>query len=129
LVGDRLREDVILRNLGAEPVGVTLSLAVDTDFADLFAVKEGRVQPPHGLAVDIGTASMAFTFAGPDYTRGVQITAATGDPIVTPGRFTFRIVVPQRSRWSTCPTCPLVPPGCARNFSNRICFSGGALRH
>ncbi|MDT7757734.1 MAG: hypothetical protein QOH27_3632 [Mycobacterium sp.] len=102
LVGDGMREDVILRNLGAEPVGATLSLAVDTDFADLFAVKEGRVQPPHGLAVDIGTASMAFTFAGPDYTRGVQITAATGDPIVTPGRFTFRIVVPQRSQWSTC---------------------------
>jgi glycogen debranching enzyme len=102
LVGDGMREDVTLRNLGAEPVGVTLSLAVDTDFADLFAVKEGRVQPPHGRAVDIGTASMALTLAGSDYTRGVQITAATGDPIVTPGRFTFRIVVPQRSQWSTC---------------------------
>jgi hypothetical protein len=78
LVGDRLREDVISRNLGGEPVGVTLSLAVDTDFADLSAVKEGRVQLPHDLAVDIGTASMAFTLAGPDYTRSVQITAATG---------------------------------------------------
>jgi glycogen debranching enzyme len=102
LVGDGMREDVTLRNLGAEPVGVTLSLAVDTDFADLFAVKEGRVQPPHGRAVDIGTASMALTLAGSDYSRGVQITATTGDPIVTPGRFTFRIVVPQRSQWSTC---------------------------
>jgi glycogen debranching enzyme len=102
LVGDGMREDVILRNLGSEPVGVTLSLAVDSDFADLFAVKEGRVQQPRGVAVDIGTASMALTFAGPDYTRGVQITAASGDPIVTPGRFTFRVVVPQRSQWSTC---------------------------
>ncbi|MCW2516492.1 MAG: hypothetical protein JWR11_5534, partial [Mycobacterium sp.] len=102
LVGDGMREDVILRNLGSEPVGVTLSLAVDSDFADLFAVKEGRVQQPRGVAVDIGTASMALTFAGPEYTRGVQITAASGDPIVTPGRFTFRVVVPQRSQWSTC---------------------------
>src|ERR1700734_2082525 len=59
-VGDGMREDVVLRNLGAEPIGVTLALIVDTDFADLFAVKEGRVQPPHGLAVDIGAASMAF---------------------------------------------------------------------
>jgi glycogen debranching enzyme len=100
-VGDGMREDVILRNLGAEPVGVTLTLAVDTDFADLFAVKEGRVQPPHGVAADIGTASMAFTLAGPDDTRSAQITT-TGDAIVTPGRFTFRIVVPQRSQWSTC---------------------------
>ncbi|HEY4792863.1 MAG TPA: glycogen debranching N-terminal domain-containing protein, partial [Mycobacterium sp.] len=53
-VGDGMREDVVLRNLGAEPIGVTLALIVDTDFADLFAVKEGRIQPPHGLAVDIG---------------------------------------------------------------------------
>lgn len=100
-VGDGMREDVILRNLGAEPIGVTLTLAVDTDFADLFAVKEGRVQPPHGLTADIGRASMAFTLAGPDDTRSTQVTS-TGDPIVTPGRFTFRIVVPQRSQWSTC---------------------------
>ena len=100
-VGDGMREDVVLRNLGAEPIGVTLALIADTDFADLFAVKEGRVQPPHGLAVDIGAASMAFTIAGPDDTRCAQITA-TGEPIVTPGRFTFRIVVPQRSQWSTC---------------------------
>src|SRR3984885_2411610 len=44
---------------------------------------------------------MTFTVAGPDDTRSAQITA-TGEPIVTPGRFTFRIVVPQRSQWSTC---------------------------
>ncbi len=100
-VGDGMREDVILRNLGAEPIGVTLALTVDTDFADLFAVKEGRVQTPHGLVVDLGAASMTFKVAGPDDTRTAQITA-TGEPIVTPGRFTFRIVVPQRSQWSTC---------------------------
>jgi glycogen debranching enzyme len=100
-IGDGMREDVILRNLGAEPIGVTLALTVDTDFADLFAVKEGRVHTPHGLAVDLGVASMTFTVAGPDDTRSAQITA-TGEPIVTPGRFTFRIVVPQRSQWSTC---------------------------
>src|ERR1700731_3762277 len=36
LVGDGMREDVTLRNLGPEPIGVTLTLAVDTDLADLF---------------------------------------------------------------------------------------------
>jgi glycogen debranching enzyme len=100
-IGEGMREDVVVRNLGPEPIGITLTLTVDTDFADLFAVKEGRVQPPHGLVVDMGAASMAFTIAGPDDTRTAQITA-TGDPIVTPGRFTFRIVVPERSQWSTC---------------------------
>lgn len=100
-VGDGMREDIVLRNLGAEPVGVTVTLTVDTDFADLFAVKEGRVQPPHGLAVDLGTASMTFTAAGAEDTRSSQITA-TREAIITPGRFTYRIVVPQRSQWSTC---------------------------
>jgi glycogen debranching enzyme len=100
-VGDGMREDVVLRNLGPEPVGVTMTVAADADFADLFAVKEGRVHAPHGLAVDIGATSLTFTLAGAEETRSAVITA-TGDPIVTAGRFTFRTVVPARSQWSTC---------------------------
>jgi glycogen debranching enzyme len=100
-VGDGMREDVVVRNLGPEPVGVTVTVAADADFADLFAVKEGRVHTPHGLAVDIGATSLTFTLAGAEDTRSAVITA-TGDPIVTAGRFTFRTVVPARSQWSTC---------------------------
>jgi glycogen debranching enzyme len=100
-VGDGMREDVVLRNLGPEPVGVILTLTAEADFADLFAVKDGRAHLPHGIAVDVGAASLTFTLAGPDDTRSARITAI-GDPIVTPGRFTFRVVVPQRSVWSTC---------------------------
>jgi glycogen debranching enzyme len=100
-VGDGMREDVVLRNHGAEPVGVTVTLTADVDFADLFAVKEGRVHMPHGLGVDIGAASLTFTRTGTDDTRCAVITA-TGDPTVTAGRFTFRTVVQARSQWSTC---------------------------
>ncbi len=102
LVGDGMREDVTLRNLGAEAVAVTLCLTADADFADLFAVKEGRVRPPQGVVVDIGSAAMTLTLPGHDDSRSVHITAATGDPIVTPGGFTFRVVVSPRSQWSTC---------------------------
>jgi glycogen debranching enzyme len=100
-VGDGMREDVVLRNLGAEPVGLTLSVCVDTDFADLFAVKEGRVPSQHGLTVDVGATSLTFTLAGVEGTSTAVVTA-TGQPVVTPGRFTFRVVVPARSQWSTC---------------------------
>ena len=100
-VGDGMREDVVLRNLGPEPVGVTVTVTADADFADLFAVKEGRVRPPHGLAVDLGATSLTFTLAGAEDTRSAVITA-TGNPVVTAGRFTFRTVVPARSEWSTC---------------------------
>jgi glycogen debranching enzyme len=100
-VGEGMREDVVLRNLGPEPVGVTVTVAADADFADLFAVKEGRVHTPHGVGVDIGATSLTFALAGAEDTRSAVITA-TGDPIVTAGRFTFRTVVPARSQWSTC---------------------------
>jgi glycogen debranching enzyme len=100
-VGDGMREDVVLRNHGAEPVGVTVTVAADVDFADLFAVKEGRAHVPHGVGVDIGAASLTFTRPGEDDTSCAVITA-TGEPMVTAGRFTFRTVVPARSQWSTC---------------------------
>lgn len=98
-VGDGMREDVELRNFGHEPASVTLTMAVDVDFADLFAVKEGRVAAPHGVSVDLATDSMTYTIAGPGGTRTVRI-AASGEPAVTPGRFTFDVVVAGRGEWS-----------------------------
>src|SRR5665213_1180593 len=41
-VGQGMREDVTIRNFGDEPSLCTVELFVDADFADLFAVKEGR---------------------------------------------------------------------------------------
>src|SRR4051794_28370523 len=44
-IGNGLREDVVLRNPGSEPTTCIVTVVVDADFADLFEVKEGRVQP------------------------------------------------------------------------------------
>jgi hypothetical protein len=41
-VGDGMREDLLLRNVGPEAAGVVVGYIVSADFADLFAVKEGR---------------------------------------------------------------------------------------
>jgi glycogen debranching enzyme len=100
-VGNGMREDLVLHNLGPEPVGVTVTIGADVDFADLFAVKEGRARPARGVLVEVGASSLTFTLPGNDNTRGAVITA-TGRPQVSPGQFTFRIVVPARSKWSTC---------------------------
>jgi glycogen debranching enzyme len=59
------------------------------------------VHTPHGVGVDIGATSLTFNLAGAEDTRSAVITA-TGSPLVTAGRFTFRTVVPARSQWSTC---------------------------
>ena len=44
-ISSKLSDEVILRNLSLERVQVRVTLRVDADFADVFAVKEGRVQP------------------------------------------------------------------------------------
>lgn len=99
-VGDGMREDISLRNFGHEPACITLTMAVDVDFADLFAVKEGRVTAPHGVAVDLATDTMTYTMAAPGGNHVARI-AATGESSITPGRFTFQVVVGGRSEWST----------------------------
>lgn len=98
-VGVGMREDLVLRNFGHEPASLTLTMAVDTDFADLFAVKEGRVAAPLGISVDLGADTMTYTLAAPGGSHVVRI-AASGNPSVAPGRFTFEIVVAGRTEWS-----------------------------
>ncbi|MEH3140462.1 MAG: amylo-alpha-1,6-glucosidase [Mycobacterium kyogaense] len=98
-IGDGMREQIVLRNFGQEPAGVALTVVVDSDFADLFAVKEGRVTAPHGIAVDLGSDSMTYTMTAAGHSHVAHI-SATGEPTVTPGRFTFEVVVPGRAEWS-----------------------------
>jgi glycogen debranching enzyme len=97
LVGDGMRETITVDNLGREATAVRLDLHVDADFADLFAVKEGR-------AVHGGSDATA---AGPelllrdrrDGSRGVSFTA-TAEPVVVPGALSWQVVVPAGGRWS-----------------------------
>ena len=44
-VGDGMREDIVLLNVGPEAAGVLITVAVEADFADLFEVKECRAIP------------------------------------------------------------------------------------
>lgn len=98
-IGDGMEEHVFLRNFGHEAASAILTMAVDVDFADLFAVKEGRVTAPHGVSVDLNSNSMTYTMATSDGTRVARI-VASGEPSTTPGRFTFHVVVPARNEWS-----------------------------
>lgn len=100
-IGDGMREDVVLRNVGPEAVGVTVVVTVEVDFADLFAVKEQRAVAPAGLTRDVVDGALVFTLAGPCGSRVSSITA-TGRPRVTPEGFTFDALVPARSQWSVC---------------------------
>ena len=62
-VGQGMREDVVIRNFGDEPTFCSLELFVDSDFADLFAVKEGRVTDVDGdIRREHGDAHLEFSY-------------------------------------------------------------------
>ncbi|MCW2500535.1 MAG: Amylo-alpha6-glucosidase [Frankiales bacterium] len=93
-VGNGLREDVTVRNLGREVAGVQLELAVDSDFAGLFEVKEGRVRE----RTDVQRA------AEPDGLRlgrpegdGAQAVVVRADraPSTSPAGLQWQLVVPK----------------------------------
>jgi glycogen debranching enzyme len=97
LIGDGLRETITVDNLGREASAVTLTLHVDGDFADLFAVKEGRGHG--GCEVTVVGDELLLRDRG-NASRGVSVSASS-DPLVTPGALNWRIVVPAGQRWTT----------------------------
>jgi glycogen debranching enzyme len=112
-VGQGMREDLAVRNFGDEAAAVTVEVVMETDFADLFAVKEGRAEsdPPPGVRstsvqdppdVDpAGPATVTHSIQRTGVSRGVEIrfhgAATVGADLV---RFEFS--VPPRGEWSTC---------------------------
>lgn len=98
LVGDGLRETVTVENLGREATTCVLSLVVEADFADLFAVKEGRAAGG-GAETAVNGQELQLTSRA-DGGRRLRVTAS-GDPLVTPAGLSWRIVVPARGQWST----------------------------
>ena len=113
-VGQGMREELVLRNFGPEATVCTVDVLVDADFADLFAVKEGRVAADahhgsvstdvvdrHRSADDDRVPSLTYTFRRGPVARGVEIRAADAYR-VAPGLVTFEVVVPAKGEWSTC---------------------------
>ena len=78
-IGRGMREDVCIRNFGEEAAYCLVELIVDADFADLFEVKEGRVDvDADGRRVDSGDGQLRFSLRRGTTHRAVRITF--GDP-------------------------------------------------
>ena len=105
-VGDGMREDLRVRNLGREPVTLALSLSVGADFADLFAVKEGRLALDRSARVQVERDGLLLgdpSAPGPSYAR---VTAPGAN--CSPGGLQFEVELGPRSEWGST---VLVGPG------------------
>lgn len=99
-LGGGMQEELVLHNMSGEPAEVAVCLLVEADFADLFEVKEGRVQAHPGVEVEAGTDTLTYTWSADDHTMRMAL-SATGDPRVAAGQLSFDAVVPARGKWST----------------------------
>lgn len=99
-VGDGMVEEVRIRNLAAEAVGLTVELEVEADFADLFEVKESRVDTRPRIALEGDEHAVTFVLASSPHRSRMRV-AGEGDPVTTGATFRHTIVVPGRATWTT----------------------------
>ncbi len=109
LVGRGMLELVTIRNFAEEATSCTLELLIGVDFADLFAVKEGRAGtgPATGEitarvqeADTESPAAIVYSYRRGGVSRGVQIAVADAAKL-SPDLATFHAVVPPRGEWTT----------------------------
>jgi glycogen debranching enzyme len=99
-VGEGMREDLRVRNLGMQTVATRLRLDVDSDFADLFAVKEGRVQERSGeSSTSVEGETIALGCRSGSLDLGVRISATGGQ--AHRGQLAFDLLLAPRSDWET----------------------------
>lgn len=102
-VGQGLREDVVLRNLGAEASYVRVEVIIDADFASVRAVRTGRVRARGAgeVVAEAGGGGLEFAIGRGGRRHGVRVVATpTGD--VEPGGVSWEAIVPGGGEWKVC---------------------------
>jgi glycogen debranching enzyme len=106
-VGAGILDEITVRNYSSEEAECAITLAVESDFADLFEVKEARVQRHWEESRSADSDSLTIRGVWQGVRKGVIVTA--GGAEVTPDAISYRVVVPPRGNWSTLLT--VVPTG------------------
>jgi glycogen debranching enzyme len=100
-VGNGMRDDITLRNLGHEPTSAHLTVAVDSDFADLFEVKEGQDRHHDDDDVEVSAEDGALWLrCRRGANVGIVSVTGTGDPAAAPGLLTWQAVIPSGASWT-----------------------------
>jgi glycogen debranching enzyme len=100
-VSHGMREDFVVRNYGEEPAFCGLELAVDCDFADLFEVKESRVQKIGELGLSSAAGELDFEYRRGRFHRSTRLEFSE-KPLIDGRQVSFEVIVPSRGEWSTC---------------------------
>ncbi len=102
-VGQGMREDIVIRNFGDEPTFCSVELFVDSDFADLFAVKEGRLGDPDGeISRERRDAQLEISYRRGPVNRGLVVNIVPTPAVVADDLVSFEAIVPAHGKWRGC---------------------------
>ncbi|MGH9029706.1 MAG: MGH1-like glycoside hydrolase domain-containing protein, partial [Acidimicrobiales bacterium] len=81
----------------------SVELFIDSDFADLFAVKEGRAGDPDGELTRVAEDDrLELSYRRGTVTRGTQLHFSPTPKTVGEDLVSFEAIVPARGEWSAC---------------------------
>lgn len=100
-VGRGMREDFVIRNFGEEPMPCTIELAVNVDFADLFEVKEGRVELRGERSLETGEGRLAFGYHDGATRRGMVFTCRSLT-VVEHHLLAAEVAIEAQGSWTGC---------------------------
>ena len=98
-VGAGIQEQVTVRNYSPEPADCEIALKIGADFADLFEVKEARIQRRWDETRQADGAALTIRAAWQDIRKGVVVQAPGAE--VSPDAVRYRASVPAHGHWST----------------------------
>ncbi len=102
-VGQGMREDIVIRNYGDEPTFCLVELFLDADFADLFAVKEGRARDPDGaISRAVHDESVELSYRRGTVNRGTVLRFSPAPSNLGEDLVSFDVIVPARGEWNAC---------------------------
>ncbi|CCQ46134.1 amylo-alpha-1,6-glucosidase family protein [Pseudarthrobacter siccitolerans] len=97
-VGTGILEQITVRNYALNPAECVISLRIESDFADLFEVKEARISRQWHETRHSDGDTLTIQAAWQDARKGVLVTAEGAD--VTAEALTYRTVVPPHGQWT-----------------------------
>ena len=100
-VGRGMREDLIIRNFGEEPAYCKVEIGYAADFADLFAVKEGRVNGAADVVADNSEGDIRFRHKNGSHRRTLRI-AFSHVPQLDGSTARWEVIIPSKGAWTLC---------------------------
>jgi glycogen debranching enzyme len=100
-VGRGMREDITVRNYGLEPAFCALEFLIDADFADLFEVKESRIEKVGELSASAEGSRLSWEYRRGRFARGAHLDFSA-EPQLSTKHAVFEVIVPATGQWSVC---------------------------